>query len=90
MESLKWNGLTGTIRILRRVDRWNGLSMTQEEARAAIVREFHSLPEAKQVSTVERLEFVRQMMSKYKFKANGHPYQVIRGWLIRQLPDENW
>lgn len=51
----------------------NGPSMTQEEARAAIVSEFHSLPAAKQVSTVERLEFVRQMMSKYKFKANGHP-----------------
>lgn len=68
----------------------NGPSMTQEEARAAIVSEFHSLPAAKQVSTVERLEFVRQMMSKYKFKANGHPYQVIRGWLIRELPDENW
>jgi hypothetical protein len=65
-------------------------TMTQEEAKAAIVREFHALPEAKQLSTIERLAFVRQMMEKYKFRALGHPYQLIRGWLIRELPDENW
>ena len=64
--------------------------MTQDEAKAAIVGEFHSLPEAKQLSTVERLDFVRQMMSKYKFNTPRHPYQVIRGWLIAELPDENW
>jgi hypothetical protein len=64
--------------------------MTQDEAKAVIVQEFHSLPEVKQVSTNERLEFVRRMMAKYKFKTSGHPYQVIRGWLIRELPDENW
>jgi hypothetical protein len=38
--------------------------MTQDEAKAAIVREFHSLPEVEQVSTVEQLNFVRRMMSK--------------------------
>jgi hypothetical protein len=64
--------------------------MTQEEAKAAIVREFHALPEAKQLSTFERLAFVRQMMERYKFRALGHPYELIRGWLIRELPDENW
>ena len=46
-------------------------TMTQEEAKAAIVREFHALPEAKQLSTIERLAFVRQMMEKYKFRALG-------------------
>lgn len=64
--------------------------MTQDEAKAAIIREFHSLPEAKQLSTVERLDFVRQMMLKYKFNTPGHPSKVIRGWLIAELPDENW
>jgi hypothetical protein len=64
--------------------------MTQEEAKVAIVREFHALPEAKQWSTTERLAFVRKMMKKYKFRALGHPYQIIRAWLIRELPDENW
>jgi hypothetical protein len=38
-----------------------------------------------QVLTNERLEFVRRMMAKYKFKTSGHPYQVIRDWLIREL-----
>lgn len=64
--------------------------MTQEEAKAAIVREFHALPEAKQLSTIARLTFVRQMMEKYKFRTLGHRYQIIRAWLIRELPDENW
>jgi hypothetical protein len=65
-------------------------TMTQEEARLAITKEFRSLPQAKRESTVERLHFVRQVMEKYKFKCTGHPYQVIRSWLIRELPDENW
>jgi hypothetical protein len=64
--------------------------MTQDEAKLAITREFRSLPHEKQESTMERLNFVRQVMEKYKFKSTGHPYQVIRGWLIRELPDENW
>jgi hypothetical protein len=64
--------------------------VTQDEAKAAIVQEFRSLPEEKRVSTNARLEFVRQMIGKYQFKTSGHPYQVIRGWLIRELPDENW
>jgi hypothetical protein len=64
--------------------------MTQDEARQAITKEFRSLPVAKRESTEERLNFVRQIMAKYKFKCAGHPYQVIRGWLIRELPDENW
>jgi hypothetical protein len=53
--------------------------MTQEEAKVAIIREFHALPEAKQWSTNERLAFVRRMMKKYKFRALDHPYQLILG-----------
>jgi hypothetical protein len=64
--------------------------MTEDEARRAITKEFHTLPPVKQTSTVERLNFVREVMGKYKFPCAGHPYQVIRSWLIRELPDENW
>jgi hypothetical protein len=64
--------------------------MTQDEAKQAITKEFRSLPAVKQQSTAERLNFVRQVMGKYKFKCSGHPYQVIRSWLMRELPDENW
>ncbi len=64
--------------------------MTQDEARQAITTAFHDLPLKTRESPVKRLNFVRQAMEKYKFKCSGHPYQVIRSWLIRELPDENW
>jgi hypothetical protein len=55
--------------------------MKQAAAKAAILQEFRSLPEAKRESGSERLNFAMQMMKKYQFKSAADPYQVIMGWL---------
>ena len=64
--------------------------MRQEEAKKAILREFRALPQSKRESSADRLAFAMQMMQKYKFRSSGDPYEVIKGWLMRELPNENW
>ena len=66
------------------------ISMKQEDAKEAILREFHKLPESKRNSGADRVEFAMEMIQKYRFKCSGDPYEAIKGWLIREMPEENW
>ena len=67
-----------------------GKAVTRAEAKEAILREFRAFPESKRESTAERLLFATEMVQKYKFQSSDDPYEVIKGWLISELPDENW
>jgi hypothetical protein len=64
--------------------------MKQEEAKTAILREFRALPEAKRESGPDRLTFARQMKDRYKFESAADADEVILGWLVNEISDDDW
>jgi hypothetical protein len=64
--------------------------MTQDEAKAAIMREWRALPKLTRASSFRRVSFAMKMVDKYPFEGSTDPFQVIKGWLSREFPGESW
>jgi hypothetical protein len=59
--------------------------MKQEDARAAVIREWMGLPFNERQTESQAALFAMQMKDRYVFKCSGDRYQVIKGWLQRHL-----
>jgi hypothetical protein len=59
-------------------------------AKAAILREFRALPEAERESGFARLTFARQMKDKYQFQSAADTDEIILGWLVNEISDDDW
>jgi hypothetical protein len=64
--------------------------MKQESAKAAILREFRALPQAKRESGSDRLAFAKEMKDKYQFESAADADEVILGWLVNEISDDDW
>ena len=64
--------------------------MKLEVAKAAILREFRGLPEAKRESGSDRLTFAKEMKDKYQFESAADADEIILGWLVNEVSDDDW
>jgi hypothetical protein len=56
--------------------------MLKDEARAAIVHEWLSLPTSSRATEHQAFLFAIAAKERYRFRCNGDPYQHIKGWLM--------
>jgi hypothetical protein len=59
--------------------------MKQEDAKAAIIREWMALSFNERQTESQAASFAMQIKDRYAFKCSGDRYQVIKGWLQRHL-----
>jgi len=55
--------------------------MKKEDARQAVLAEWYRLPEEQRCTEDQAVEFASRMMSLYRFRGAGDPYQTIKAWL---------
>jgi hypothetical protein len=61
-----------------------------EAAKAAILREFRKLSGAQRESVADRLTFARQMKDKFQLTSSADPDEIIMGWLVNEISDDDW
>jgi hypothetical protein len=63
--------------------------MKPEEAPRAILRRWRAKPAAERQTQTQAVAFAKEIKDKYAFRYSGDRYQIIKGWLISELPTQN-
>jgi hypothetical protein len=61
------------------------LAMTQDEAKAEILRAWRALPADERRTDHQAAAFAMKLAGEYRFRCSGDRYQVIKGWLLNAL-----